>query len=41
MNQEVKDILLPEMIDQSEVLSDYNPKEGKLATIKMVTKSTE
>ena len=33
------DILLPGNIDQSGVLSDYNSKEGKLATVKMISKN--
>ncbi|UCG92077.1 MAG: hypothetical protein JSV97_13660 [candidate division WOR-3 bacterium] len=35
------DILLPENIDQSGVLSNYDSKKGKFATIKMVTKARE
>jgi carbohydrate-binding DOMON domain-containing protein len=31
------DILLPENIDQSAMLSDYNAEEGKLATVTMVS----
>jgi len=33
------DILLPKNIDQVVILSDYNPEKGKLATIKMVSKT--
>ncbi|MBL7135785.1 MAG: hypothetical protein ISS81_04225 [Candidatus Marinimicrobia bacterium] len=35
------DILLPENIDQSGMLSDYNSVKGKLAAIKMVSKTGE
>jgi carbohydrate-binding DOMON domain-containing protein len=35
------DILLPENIDQSNVLSDYDSKTGRLATIEMVTKTSK
>jgi hypothetical protein len=34
------DVLLPENIDQSGVLSDYDSEKGKLASIKMVSKSS-
>jgi hypothetical protein len=34
------DILLPKNIDQSGVLSDYDAKKGKLASIEMVSKSS-
>ena len=33
------DIMLPENIDQSGMLSDYDSEKGKLATIKMVSKN--
>jgi len=35
------DILLPENIDQSGMLSDYDSEKGKFATIKMVSKTGE
>jgi carbohydrate-binding DOMON domain-containing protein len=35
------DILLPENIDQSGMLSDYDSEKGKLAIIKMVSKTDE
>ncbi|MFQ5825441.1 MAG: glucodextranase DOMON-like domain-containing protein [bacterium] len=35
------DILLPENLDQSAMLSDYDAEKGKLATIKMVSKTGE
>jgi carbohydrate-binding DOMON domain-containing protein len=39
LNPAFIDILLPENIDQLGVLSDYDSKNGQLATIKMVTKT--